>query len=226
MFEPTRRRVRAITRRLEKAHGPRPWDPEGDPLGGLIATILSQHTSDTNSHAAYAELRRRFPTWESVLGATPRQIEQAIRQGGLAKQKSVRIKAILAEIRDEHGRLGLDFLAHWPIDRAVEYLCRFNGVGRKTAACVLMFELGRPVLPVDTHVHRLAKRLGLIAPDTSADQAHDALQAICPDELVWPFHVLLVTHGRRICKAREPECGACSLRDICPTGIRAGWDEC
>ncbi len=216
--QPTGRRIRAVVRRLERAYGPRPWQPRGDPLGGLIRTILSQHTNDVNSHAAYAELRRRFPTWPAVLAATPRQIEQAIRRGGLAHQKTARIRSILATIQDDHGRLTLDFLADWPADRAVQYLCRFNGVGPKTAACVMLFNLGKPVLPVDTHVHRVSRRLGLIGPEATAGRAHEVLQALCPDELVWPFHVLLIEHGRRTCRSRRPTCGSCPLANLCPAG--------
>ncbi len=220
-FRPSRQRVRALVRRLERVYGPRPWRPRGDPLGGLIGTILSQHTSDANSHAAYAELRRQFPTWQDALAARPTAIERAIRCGGLARQKARRIRAILVEIKSRHGHLDLDFLADWPVERAVEYLCGFNGVGPKTAACVMMFNLGRPVLPVDTHVHRVSGRLGLIEPDTTAEQAHQVLQSLCPDELVWPFHVLLIEHGRGTCRARQPQCEGCCLRAVCPTG-RAG----
>lgn len=218
-FKPTRRRVRTIVRRLEKAYGPRPWQPSGDPLGGLIWTILSQHTSDINSHAAYDRLRQAFPTWRAVLDAKACDIERAIRCGGLARRKAGRIQTILAAIRADRGRLSLDFLADWPTDQAIDYLSQFNGVGAKTAACVMMFDLGKPVLPVDTHVHRLSKRLGLIAADTDADGAHRELQALCPDELVWPFHVLLIHHGRRTCRARNPLCANCSLGDICPAAV-------
>lgn len=215
-FRPSPRRVRTIVNRLERTYGARPWQPRGDPLGGLIQTILSQSTNDANSHAAYAELRRRFPSWLAALKATSRQIEQAIRRGGLARQKAGRIREILRAIHSEHGRLDLDFLANLSDTQAVEYLCGFKGVGPKTAACVLMFNLGRPVLPVDTHVHRLSGRLGLIGPGTTADQAHEALQALCPDALVWPFHVLLIEHGRRTCRSRAPLCETCCLAAICP----------
>ena len=219
--KPSRGRIRMIVRRLERAYGPRPWQPRGDPLGGLVRTILSQHTNDTNSHAAYDELRRRFPTWQGVLKARARDIERAIRCGGLAGQKAGRIHAILAAIQAERGRLDLDFLADWPADEAVAYLCRFNGVGPKTAACVLMFNLGRPVLPVDTHIHRVSRRLGLIGPEATADQAHESLQSVCPDELVWPFHVLLIEHGRQTCRSRQPRCDACCLADPCPAAAGA-----
>ncbi len=215
---PSRRLIRTITKRLEKAYGPRDWEPDGDPLGGLIETILSQNTNDANSSAAYEELRRRLPTWEQVRDARTDKIERAIRRGGLAKQKAGRIKKILQHITERHGKLSLDWLDDMPPDEAVETLCGLKGIGRKTAACVMMFNLGKPVLPVDTHVHRVSLRLGLMAEGTSADQAHDDLQAICPDELVWPFHVLLITHGRQRCRSQRPACKGCPLLDICPTG--------
>jgi endonuclease-3 len=218
-FRPTGRRVRTIVVRLEQAYGRRPWEPDGDPLGGLVWTILSQHTNDTNSLAAYTELTESFPTWEEVLAAPPRHIERAIRTGGLARTKARRIKDILVQILAEHGHLDLDFLVDWPDRRALEYLCAFKGVGPKTAACVLMFNLGKPILPVDTHIHRISGRLGLIGPDVSAEEAHGVLQAICPAPLVWPFHVLMIQHGRQTCRARRPLCPACNLRDICPAGL-------
>jgi endonuclease III len=225
-FKPTRRRVRSIVRRLERAYGPRPWKPSGDPLGGLVRTILSQHTNDANSHAAYEGLRARFPTWPAVLKARTRDVERAIRCGGLARQKAGRIRMILAQIKGDRGRLDLGFLADWPADRAVEYLCGFNGVGPKTAACVMMFNLGRPMLPVDTHVHRVSARLGLISAQVDADQAHKDLQALCPDELVWPFHVLLIEHGRQTCRSRNPLCGNCPLAEVCPHSLAAAKQKC
>jgi endonuclease III len=210
--------VPAIVARLEKVYGPRPWKYGGDPLGGLIATILSQHTSDTNSDAAYASLRRRFPSWKSVLKASPRQLEEAIRCGGLARQKARFIQDLLRKLQAERGRLSLAFLADSSAEEALDFLCGFKGVGPKTAACVLLFNLGKPVLPVDTHIHRLSKRLGLIGPNTSADEAHDRLQLLCPGEMVYAFHVLMITHGRQTCRAQNPLCRSCCLNDVCPVG--------
>jgi endonuclease-3 len=217
--EPRPGPVPAILARLERAYGSRPWKPGGDPLGGLIGTILSQHTSDTNSDAAYAELRRRFRSWKAVMEAPARQIEQAVRRGGLARQKAKYIRDLLRTLHAERGRLSLSFLADWPADQAIEYLCRFNGVGRKTAACVLLFNLGKPVLPVDTHIHRVSKRLGLIPPNTSAEEAHDRLSLLCPSETIYAFHVLMITHGRRTCRAQNPLCKSCCLKERCPVGM-------
>jgi endonuclease-3 len=217
-IEPKPGPVPTILARLEQTYGPRPWRSGGDPLGGLIATILSQHTNDTNSDAAYAELRRRFRSWKAVLQAPARQVERAIRCGGLAKQKAGYIKELLRKLHAEHGRLSLSFLADWPADQTIEYLCQYHGVGRKTAACVLLFNLGKPVLPVDTHIHRVSKRLGLIPPATSAEEAHDRLSLLCPSERIHTFHVLMITHGRRTCRAQNPLCRSCCLRDVCPVG--------
>lgn len=201
---PGARRVRAVVRRLEKAYGPRPWKRHGPPLDGLIAAILSQNTSDQNSHAAFKDLKRRFPTWERVRTAPASKIAAAIKTGGLAQQKAPRIKKILNQLHKKTGELSLDFLRDLSLDQAREYLLALSGVGPKTAACVLMFNLGRPALPVDTHVHRVAKRIGLIDPSTSADKAHHVLERACPDELIYPFHVLMIAHGRQVCHARSP----------------------
>jgi len=207
---------------LERTYGPRPWEPYGDPLSGLIETILSQHTNDANSGAAFDELRRQFPNWREVLRAPLEKVERAVRCGGLARQKAQRIQTILRAIETEHGSLDLDFLADWPVERAMEYLCRFKGVGPKTAACVLMFNLGKPVLPVDTHIHRVSKRLGLVLPKVSAATCQEQLQRVCPEDLVWPFHVLMITHGRRTCKSQRPLCRSCCLRRMCPIGRSLG----
>jgi endonuclease-3 len=211
------RRIRAIVRRLEKVHGPRPWRKHGDPIDGLVATILSQNTSDTNSHRAFTDLKKRFPNWNAVRTAPVRSIAAAIKHGGLAKQKAPRIKRVLQHIHDDRGQLSLDFLARRPLDQARAYLSAFDGVGPKTVACVLMFNFNKPALPVDTHVHRIAKRLALISPKTSADKAHELLEAACPDDFIYPFHVLLIQHGRTTCKAQRPLCKNCALADLCPS---------
>jgi len=217
-----RKKIAEIVKRLEGEHGPRPWRRWGRPLEGLIQTVLSQHTSDVNSDAAYRELRRAFPRWDACLSAPPERVERAIRSGGLARPKTKAIQGILRALQVSRGRLSLDFLARWPTARAREYLRALPGVGPKTAACVLMFNLGRAALPVDTHVHRLAARLGLIAPGASAEEAHEILESACPERLVYPFHVLMIEHGRRICRARRPMCGECPLVDLCPSaGLQA-----
>ncbi len=221
-YSPTRalrRRVRTITARLEKAYGPRPWQREDDPVAELVGTILSQNTSNVNSHAAFAELTRRLRTWDAVLAAPVEQVADAIRTGGLADQKARTIRAALKQIREDFGQISLDALEEWPPARSMEYLVAIPGVGPKTAACVLMFAFNQPVLPVDTHIHRLAIRLGLVGPGYTAIQTQGALQGACPAELVYAFHVLLIAHGRRVCRAQRPRCGECVLVDLCPSAF-------
>jgi endonuclease-3 len=212
-----RRRIRQVVRRLERAYGVRRPRRHRGPLEGLIQTILSQHTSDVNSHAAYDSLRRAFADWDAAMTAPPGQVEQAIRGGGLARQKARCIQAVLRRIEADRGHLSLEFLRRWPVGRAREYLLGLPGVGPKTAACVLMFNLGKAALPVDTHVHRVARRLGLIGAGTSAEEAHGVLEAACPADLVYPFHVLVIEHGRTVCRARRARCEACVLAAICPS---------
>jgi endonuclease-3 len=210
------RAIRAIVQRLEDAYGPRRWRKRRSGIDGLVQTILSQNTSDVNSTAAFRVLTRRFPRWDAVCDAPKSAIEAAIRSGGLSRIKAPRIKRALQSIRQSRGRLSLDFLARLPLDEAQAFLESIDGVGPKTACCVLMFCYNRPALPVDTHVHRVALRLGLIPPTCSAVAAHEHLGRICPAELVYPFHVLLVEHGRRTCRARNPLCLRCVLADRCP----------
>lgn len=216
-------RLRAKAGRIEETltefYGPRVWDRANyseDVTGALVATILSQNTSDLNSGRAYASLRAAFPGgWEDVRQASVTRVADAIRPGGLADMKAPRIQAILQDLYDRTGETSLEHLTAWENAAIRDYLRSFPGVGAKTAACVLMFTLGRPVLPVDTHVHRVAQRLGLIGPKVNADQAHDQLQALLDDCQVYSFHVHLIEHGRRICHARRPECGRCPVRAEC-----------
>ncbi len=191
------------------------WRSHGEPLGALVATILSQHTSDRNSERAYDNLRRRFPTWDAVREAEEGEIADAIRAGGLADAKAPRIKAVLQQIYERRGETRLDFLAQMPTDEARAYLLGFHGVGPKTTACVMMFSLCRPVLPVDTHVFRVSHRLGLIQKRIGEAKAHDALERLVPPERVYPFHVHMIRHGRRVCHAQRPDCGRCVLRERC-----------
>ena len=181
-------------------------------------TLLSQATSDINSGRAYAGLKAHLPTWQEVLDAPIGVVADSIRAGGIAEVKSRRIKALLEEVRDREGRLDLERLHSMSDAEAFDYLCSFHGVGAKTAACVLAFSMGRPAFPIDTHVHRVTKRLGLIPNDTSADAAHRLLEPAVPPELRYEFHIQLIRHGREICKARHPRCGECVLLDLCPAG--------
>ena len=210
-------RPSAIIKRLEREAPLTPWRPTRAPVAELVLTLLSQNTSDTNSGRAFQQLLKRFDGWDEILAAPVEQVEDAIRPGGLAPTKARRMHALLAELRD---RLGPDWdaglLATMPIPEAKQWLVSLPGVGPKTAACVLLFSLGRPALPVDTHVHRVAQRLGLIGPKVGALPAHDALESQMQPDRYYPFHVLLIRHGRRVCHARAPKCGECVLADRCP----------
>jgi endonuclease III len=213
-----RRTVRAIHRRLDKRFGPLSPPRAGDPLDELILTVLSQHTSDVNAARAFAALRARFPTWEEVARAPTSSVADAVRSGGLANIKAPRIRAILREISDRAGGYDLSFLRRMSDVEAMRYLASLNGVGPKTAAIVLAFSLGRNTLPVDTHVHRVARRLGLIPLDASAEKAFAILHEVVPPELRVHMHVGLIRLGREICKAPRPRCEQCPLNDLCPTG--------
>lgn len=206
-------------RRLVRAHGPFKPKPRRPPLDELVLTVLSQHTSDVNSERAFGSLRRRFSSWAQVAGAPVGEVAEAIRGGGLAEQKAPRLQAILSEIRQREGRFSLACLRRMDDDQAMAYLCSLPGVGPKTAACVLTFSLGRAAFPVDTHVHRLAARLGWIEPRTSAGAAQHALTAVVPAELRYELHSLLIAHGRTVCTARRPRCTDCVLVDLCPSGL-------
>jgi len=209
---------REIVERLSALYGEPVWRPHGDPMTELVLTILSQNTSDTNSGRAFMRLKQRFPTWEAVMEAPVSELEEAIAVGGLAKQKAPRIKASLRAVYAARGAWDLEFLRDLPLDEAKAWLRALNGVGPKTAACVLMFALGRPALPVDTHVHRVAQRLGLVPAKASAEKAHDILEAMLAPEDVYPFHISLIKHGRRLCRAQRPLCGECPLLGGCPAG--------
>lgn len=207
-----------IVDRLSALYGEPVWRPHGDPMAELVLTILSQNTSDTNSGRAFMRLVRRFPDWRPLMEAPVSEIEREIAVGGLARQKAPRIKASLEAVWAARGSFDLEFLRELPLDEAKGWLREMKGVGPKTAACVLMFSFGRPALPVDTHVHRVAQRLGLVPERTTAEQAHDILEAMLEPELVFPFHIMLIKHGRRLCRAQRPLCEQCPLLDGCPSG--------
>jgi endonuclease-3 len=209
---PSRRRVLAIRDRLRELYGQPLWEPHGHPIAELVRTVLSQNTNDRNRDVAYARLRERFPTWEEVRDAPTGEVEEAIKPGGLSATKAPRIQEILGRLGDHPD---LDWLADAPRTEALEFLCALPGVGRKTAACVLIFALGRPEIPVDTHVHRVGGRLRLFRPNASFDEAHDEMLAITPPEDAYELHVNLIRHGRAICRPR-PRCSECALRRMCP----------
>jgi endonuclease-3 len=210
-----------VHERLVEACGPRVWRSHAAPLDELIATVLSQHTSDVNSARAFQSLRRAFPTWDHVLAAGVDEIAAAIRVGGLAGVKAPRIKACLAGLAERYGVLSLDFLADLSIAEARSILEAIPGVGPKTAACVLLFSLGRPALPVDTHVHRVSERLGLVPPGASPEQVERQLEAQLPPKAYYAFHVNLIAHGRRTCRTQRPRCEACPLSDLCDYRLAA-----
>ena len=181
-------------------------------------TVLSQHTSDTNSERAFHTLKERFPTWEQILDAPAEEVAAAIRSGGLADQKAPRIKRILAEIEEREGRLDLSRLNELDDQTVDEYLCSLPGVGPKTAACVLVFAMGRAAFPIDTHVHRIVRRLGWVDDKVSADQTHRRVGPLVPSEIRYELHMALINHGRNICKAQRPRCPDCVLLDFCDAG--------
>lgn len=211
--------MREIDTLLEIQYGPMQWEPRYDPISELVFTILSQHTSDVNTSKAFSSLCDTFSTWREVAEADSKDIAQAIRIGGLSNSKAPRIKAVLQRIHQLRGKFNLEFLKDMPLNEAKNWLRQLPGVGPKTTAVVLCFALGMPAFPVDTHIYRVAKRLALIGPKISVDRAHDILeQAILPDR-VFPFHMSLITHGRRVCKAIRPRCEMCVLSFGCPSSL-------
>jgi endonuclease III len=190
--------------------------PRLDGTSELVWTILSQHTSDLNAGRAYDSLRERFPTWQEVVDAPVDLLTATIRHGGLANQKAPRIQAVLTDVKRRTGGYDISFLAEMPLDEAKAWLQTLPGVGPKTTGVVLSFALGMPAMAVDTHIFRVSHRLALIGPKITADEAHDILERSIAPQRVFAFHVYLITHGRRVCKALKPLCHACVLNDRCP----------
>ena len=209
-----------VMQALEPLYGrPQPM-PSHDPLAELVLTVLSQNTADTNSGRAFVQMMRRYPSWDAIAAAPLDELVPTIQSGGLARQKAPRIQAILRAVAERSPGWDLSFLETRPLEEARAWLRALPGVGPKTAACVLLFSLGRPALPVDTHVERVSKRLGLIPAKTTADQAHDLLEALVDPTDYYRFHMLLIKHGRRICAARKPACDRCPIL-ACPSRLPA-----
>lgn len=201
---------------LNQYYGERQWRHGRKGLEELILTILSQSTTDTNSGRAYLALRQTYPSWEDVAAASTQEITQCIRVAGLAHDKATRILAVLHHPEVVSHQYSIDFLAQLPLPDALAWLTAFNGVGPKTAACVLLFAYGMPILPVDTHIQRVAQRVGLVR-GSSPEKAHVVLNEIVPPSDKYAAHMHLIQLGRQICHARNPDCGACPLQAICPT---------
>jgi endonuclease-3 len=201
-----------------------------DPISELVSTILSQNTNDVNRDRAFSRLRERFPDWEAVRDADVEAVKEAIAISGLANHKGPAIQRALRHISErtppipmgtdarahsDARDLSLEFLRDLPVEEAKAWLTAIKGVGPKTAAIVLLFSLGRPAFPVDTHVHRVTGRLGLIGPKVTREQAHILLEELLPEDLYYAFHLNVIRHGREVCTARNPRCEACALADLC-----------
>ncbi len=220
--------MRAIRDQLRLVYGLPLAQPHGHPIAELVLTVLSQSTNDRNRDVAYLGLRGRFPDWEAVRDAPVDEIEAAIRPGGISKVKSARIKSILCAITDlsppsgaagAGATLSLDWLPELGVPEAQRYLCGLPGVGRKTAACVLLFAFGMHDVPVDTHVSRVGTRLGLLCPGAPFEELHDTMLAITPRGEELELHLNLLRHGRRTCGARRPDCAGCALQRMCPSAF-------
>lgn len=218
-----REKAREIVSTLRGEYGCNRGRRSRRPTDSLIRTILSQHTADRNSSLAYERLEARYASWQEVAYADPDELAETIRPAGLAQQKARHIQGALQEIERRQGHMSLDGLRSLPLEEARSLLLSLPGVGPKTAACVLLFSCDLPALPVDTHVHRLSRRLGLIEPGVSAEGAHRALQALVEPADVYDFHVNLIAHGRRICVARDPRCGVYILQSVCADFEAASW---
>lgn len=204
-----------VHKRLLEHFGSPRWENPMPPLDELVSTILSQNTNDANRDRAYQALRRHFPTWEQVRDAPVEQVVEAIRSAGLANQKGPRIQQVLREITAQHGSLDLGFLSELPPKEVSTWLRGFKGVGPKTAAIVLLFSLGKPAFPVDTHIYRVSGRIGLRPEKMNVEQAHVHLARLLPTESYYAAHLNLIRLGREICQARRPNCPICPVRDLC-----------
>lgn len=210
--------VRRVAENLDGEYGRKHNTPNHEPLDTMIGIILSQQNSAVSSRACFAELKRQFPTWEAALAAPVESIENAIRQGGLARIKAERIHAILRSINERRGSLDLGVLADSPVDEAMAELLRLPGVGPKTARCVLLFAIGTDVFPMDVHIFRIAERLGILAPKTPDERAHRIVGALIPDGQHYSAHINMIAHGRTVCRPTAPKCDACCIAEYCAFG--------
>ena len=207
--------ARQVHQRLLDFYGRPVWRNPLPPVDELISTILSQNTNDLNRDRAFESLRQHFPTWEQVRDASPEAVRDAIRPAGLANQKAPRIQQVLQSISGERGSLDLYFLADLPLEESRAWLMKFKGVGPKTAAIVLLFSLGRPAFPVDTHIYRVTGRIGLLPDRMTVEAAHTHLEKLLPPETYYAAHLNLIRLGRKVCAARKPACPRCPLRSLC-----------
>ncbi|MHB9111288.1 MAG: endonuclease III domain-containing protein [Thermoleophilia bacterium] len=212
-------RLPVIIRYLDQEYFRPRFAPRYPPADELVFTILSQNTTDINAGRALESLKEKYPDWEDATRAPVRSIASAIRMSGISGPKSRYIKETMSAILAKHGNLDMKFLEDMSDREALNYLTQFPGVGIKTAACVLMFALGQPVMPVDTHVFRVCKRLDFLPEDATREEAHWILNAIVPEDDRYSFHINLVLHGRKVCKALRPRCGECLIEGLCPGAI-------
>ena len=212
-----KKQVAGVTARLEKHFTEPLWQPGGDPLDSLMKTILSQNTNDRNRDRAYETLVQRFPTWKQVMNAPVSEIAAAIRSAGLSNQKSIRMQEILRWIDQEYGSLNLNFLCDMNPQEAIHTFTQLKGIGIKSISVVLMFTCGKNIFPVDTHVHRICRRLGWVPQTASAEKTHHLMQPLVPKGKAYSLHMNLLRLGRTLCKARTPQCSLCPVQDLCPS---------
>lgn len=210
-----KQKYQAVHHTLIETYGEPTWRQHLPPVDELVSTILSQSTSDTNRDKGFYALKERYSDWESVMNAPEEKVIETIRPAGLANQKGPRIQAALRYVQTKRDEISLDFLADLPLDEAKSWLTNIKGVGPKTAAIILLFAFNRPAFPVDTHVHRITRRLGLIGPKVTADKAHPILENMGNPDTFYPLHLNLIRHGRETCLARNPKCMECSLQSYC-----------
>ncbi|MCA9933952.1 MAG: endonuclease III [Ardenticatenaceae bacterium] len=215
MSDPLLQKYDTVYEKLVPAYGMPTWRQHLPPVDELVSTILSQSTSDTNRDKGFDALKAHYPDWFSVMNAPEAEVIETIRPAGLANQKGPRIQAALRTVYEQRGAISLDFLADMPLNEAADWLTHIKGVGPKTAAIILLFAFGRPAFPVDTHVHRITQRLGLIGPHVSAEKAHKIFAQLDRPQTFYAMHLNLIRHGREVCRARSPRCEICPLQTEC-----------